>query len=68
MKKFKEIFNYINWKEFGLSMGIFLMFFIFITIGMLITNTWSFGGKEMNLFLGFGFILSFIINMIKQFK
>lgn len=76
MNKFKEFFNrnfgkyryLINWDELGWSMVIFFSFFVVITIGMVLTNTWGFGGKEMNLFLGFGFVLGLIINLIKQFK
>lgn len=68
MKQFKEFLNHIDWKEFAWSMGIFFVFFIIITIGMVVTGTWGVFGKEMGMFLGFGFVLSIGINIIKQLK
>ena len=68
MKKLKQFFNEIDWKDLVINMLVFLGFFTLIAIGMLVTGTWSIFSKPMYLFYGIGIIISFIINLLKQFK
>ena len=72
MKKIQQIkyfFKYrFNTKEFITTMIIFFIYFTAITVGMLITNTWSINGIEIKLFYGGGLFVSTIINIIKQLK
>lgn len=72
MNKIQQIRNFFkyrfNSKEFIISMSIFFIYFTAITVGMIITNTWSINGIEIKLFYGGGLFVSTIINIIKQLK
>ena len=56
----------IDWKDLWISMAIYLVFFIGITVGMLVTNTWEVDGRPLKMFLGLGFPISVIVIIVKQ--
>jgi len=57
-----------NWKTFGWSMIAHLSLFVIIWLGMCITNTWGWFGKESSLFFVAGFVISGIISLGKELK
>ena len=56
----------IDWKDLWISMIVYLVFFIAIAIGMVVSNTWELTSKPMILFLGIGFPISILIIIVKQ--
>ena len=60
--------NNVDWKELGISMVIFLCFFILITVGMVLSGIWTLFGMHMILFCVIGLFISFLINLFKQIK
>ena len=68
MKKIKEFFNNIDWKDFKIGMVVYLIYFSVLWLYMCFSDTWDWFGKETFLFYLGGFFISGIINLIKQIK